>query len=75
MRTTISLKSALSWSLLLYIILTGLLIWRVPLGAAPDESAHWDYIAYVAENHSLPVFKITKATALLCDEGADVESI
>jgi hypothetical protein len=55
------LKSALSWSIILYIILTGLLIWRVPLGAAPDESAHWDYIAYVAENHSLPVFKITKA--------------
>jgi len=61
MRNTISLKSALSWSIILYIILTGLLIWRVPLGAAPDESAHWDYIAYVAENHSLPVFKITKA--------------
>lgn len=61
MRNKISLKSALSCSVILYITLTGLLIWRVPLGTAPDESAHWDYIAYVAENHSLPVFKITKA--------------
>jgi hypothetical protein len=61
MSKSISLKSALAWSLLLYIIFTGLLIWRVPLGSAPDESAHWDYIAYVAEHHSLPVFKVTKA--------------
>lgn len=61
MRNIISLNLALRWSVILYIILTGLLIWRVPLGASPDESAHWDYIAYVAENHSLPVFKVTKA--------------
>ncbi|MEO6906766.1 MAG: glycosyltransferase family 39 protein [Abditibacteriaceae bacterium] len=57
----ITLKNALSWSIVLYVLLTGMLIWRVPLGATPDESAHWDYITYVAENHSLPIFKVTKA--------------
>ncbi len=54
-----------------YTTLTALLIFRVPLEAqqsqtaeglrflrtAPDESAHFEYIAYLAEKGALPVFK------------------
>ena len=31
---------------------------RVPMGASPDEAAHWQYIEYIASNHQLPVFKV-----------------
>ena len=33
------------------------LIVRVPMGASPDEAAHWQYIQYLVASHALPVFK------------------
>jgi len=44
-----------------YCVLTLLLIWRVPFGLSPDEGAHFDYVAYVADNGSVPVFAKVKA--------------
>lgn len=41
----------------LYIALAGLLAVRVPLGKAPDESAHLYYVQHLAATHTLPVFK------------------
>lgn len=56
-----TLRGALGWSIVLYILFTGMLIWSAPLGSAPDEAAHWDYIAYVAEHYCPPVFQTVKA--------------
>ncbi len=44
-------------SLLTFLVLGLALIIRVPMGASPDEAAHWQYIQYVVANHELPVFK------------------
>ncbi len=34
------------------------LVIRVPMGASPDEAAHWQYIQYIASNRQLPVFRV-----------------
>jgi 4-amino-4-deoxy-L-arabinose transferase-like glycosyltransferase len=39
-----------------YLLLGLALIARVPMGASPDEAAHWQYIEYIASNWRLPVF-------------------
>ncbi len=44
-------------SILTFLALGLALIVRVPMGASPDEPAHWQYIQYLASNHELPVFK------------------
>lgn len=49
-------KRALWAALGVYLVLTGLLVARVPLGATPDEGAHWQYIEFVANTGKLPVF-------------------
>jgi len=41
----------------LYCVLTLLLIMRVPVGAAPDELAHLEYVKHLATQSTLPVFK------------------
>ncbi|HEX8552552.1 MAG TPA: glycosyltransferase family 39 protein [Abditibacteriaceae bacterium] len=46
----------------LYIAIAGLLVLRVPLGKAPDETAHIYYVQHLATTHSLPVFKPIGAT-------------
>ena len=43
-------------SLCAFVALGIMLIARVPLGASPDEAAHWQYIEYLATNHALPIF-------------------
>ena len=43
-------------SLLAFVALGLALAVRVPMGASPDEAAHWQYIEYLASNHQLPVF-------------------
>ena len=45
----------------LYCVLTLLLIARVPIGAAPDEGPHLDYVEYLATRRALPVFQAAKA--------------
>ena len=45
----------------IYFCLTAALIAQVPLGDAPDESAHLDYVEYIATNIQLPVFLNTPA--------------
>src|SRR5215211_4748595 len=40
-----------------YVVLTLLLIVRVPLNAAPDEFAHIKYVEHVAVTGKLPVFE------------------
>lgn len=45
-----------------YLLLTALLIWRVPIGAAPDENAHFEYVNFLAQNGHLPVFVPRGAT-------------
>ena len=42
---------------LLYLVLVGALIFRVPPGHAPDEVAHVDYVKYIVENSGLPTFR------------------
>ena len=44
-------------ALLTFLALGLALIARVPLDKSPDESAHWQYIEYLASNRELPVFK------------------
>ncbi|HEX9996778.1 MAG TPA: glycosyltransferase family 39 protein [Abditibacterium sp.] len=44
-------------ALLFYFALTAALIARIPLGASPDEAAHWQYVDYLVQNGKLPVFK------------------
>ncbi len=44
-------------SILTFLALGLALIARVPLGASPDEAAHWQYIQYLVANHALPIFK------------------
>ncbi len=39
-----------------YVAFTFLLIVRVPIGSAPDEGAHLEYVAHLAQTGSLPVF-------------------
>ena len=43
--------------MLLYLLLVGALIFRVPPGYAPDEVAHVDYVKYILEDGTLPIFK------------------
>ena len=50
------IRSPLLWALLIFLALGAALIARVPLGASPDEPAHWQYIEYLATNRALPVF-------------------
>ncbi|MDQ3814723.1 MAG: hypothetical protein M3347_12330 [Armatimonadota bacterium] len=40
-----------------YAVLTLLLIVRVPMGAAPDEMAHIEYVQYLATQGGLPIFR------------------
>ena len=40
----------------MYCALTALLIFRVPLGQAPDEPAHMEYVRYLIEHRALPFF-------------------
>jgi len=44
-----------------YIFLTALLIFSIPIGSAPDESAHLDYVKYIADKGRFPVFQTTPA--------------
>lgn len=44
-------------ALLAFFVLGAALIARVPIGASPDEAAHWQYVQYLVANHTLPVFK------------------
>lgn len=41
----------------LYFALTAALIARVPLGASPDEAAHWQYVEHLAQLGTFPVFR------------------
>lgn len=41
---------------LLYLVLVGALVLQVPLGHAPDEAAHVDYVSYIFSNNALPTF-------------------
>ena len=51
-------KNTVLWgALALHFVLGAALLLRVPLGASPDESAHWEYIAFIAQNWNLPVFR------------------
>lgn len=43
-------------SLLVFLALGAALVARVPMGASPDEAAHWQYIEYLVANKSLPLF-------------------
>lgn len=43
--------------LLLYTVLTALLIARVPIGGAPDETAHLEYAQFLATQKKVPVFE------------------
>jgi hypothetical protein len=47
----------LALCLFVYLVLTAALIFRVRLGDAPDETAHWQYVNYIAKYHALPVFQ------------------
>ena len=51
------LRHPLLLSVLTFLTLGLALVVRVPLGASPDEAAHWQYIEYIVANHQLPVFK------------------
>ena len=44
-------------SMLAFFALGAALIAAVPMGASPDEAAHWQYIQYLVANHAPPVFK------------------
>ena len=44
-------------ALFFYFALTGALAIKIPLGASPDEAAHWQYVEYLVQNGKLPVFK------------------
>ena len=58
-------RAARRWLLVfvaLYIVLCGLLVVRVPLGRAPDETAHVYYVQHLAVTHSLPVFSADAAS-------------
>ncbi len=48
-------------SLVAYFLLTAALIAAVPLGAAPDEAAHWQYVEHIAQTQTLPVFRAASA--------------
>jgi hypothetical protein len=41
---------------LIYGVLTALLIFAVPIGAAPDENAHLEYAQYLLDKKQFPVF-------------------
>ena len=51
-------RHSLFLSILIFLALGLALVVRVPMGASPDESAHWQYIEYIASNHQLPLFKV-----------------
>ncbi len=40
-----------------FFALTAALIAIVPLGASPDEAAHWQYVEHIAQTGRLPVFQ------------------
>ncbi len=44
-------------ALLIYFALTAALLARVPLNLAPDEPAHFEYVAYLAQTGAFPVFR------------------
>jgi hypothetical protein len=44
-------------SLIAYFLLTAALIAIVPLGASPDEAAHWQYVEHIVQTGRLPVFQ------------------
>lgn len=52
-------KLPLFAALTLYFALTAALIARVPLGASPDEAAHWQYVEHIAQTARLPIFRGT----------------
>lgn len=43
--------------LVLYAVLTGLLIARVPINGAPDEMAHLEYVEFMAQEKTFPLFE------------------
>ncbi|MBW3636933.1 MAG: glycosyltransferase family 39 protein [Armatimonadetes bacterium] len=45
-----------------YLVLTAALIVAVPLGASPDEAAHWQYVEHIAQTGTLPVFRATSVS-------------
>lgn len=49
-------------SLIAYFLLTAALIATVPLGASPDEAAHWLYVEHLAQTGHLPVFNAVPHT-------------
>ncbi len=49
-------RRALAAVLLLYLALSTAYVFRLPVDAAPDESAHRVYVGWLAENRRLPVF-------------------
>lgn len=52
------MKSTVLWACLAaYGVLTALVIFSVPIGAAPDEGAHLEYAQYLFDKNSLPVFQ------------------
>ncbi|HEX8834666.1 MAG TPA: glycosyltransferase family 39 protein, partial [Abditibacteriaceae bacterium] len=55
--TTNSSRWVLKGFVALYCVLTLLLVFRVPLGSAPDEWAHFKYVEHLATTQTLPVFK------------------
>lgn len=44
--------------LCLYLLMAIRFAWLTPDWQAPDEPAHYNYIAYIAQNYALPVLKI-----------------
>lgn len=49
--------------LAVYTVLTTLLIFSVPIGSTPDETAHLEYIMHLTDTGTLPVFKPLGANA------------
>lgn len=50
-------RYALPILIAIYALLSMGLIFSVPIGAAPDEGAHLEYVKFIADNNALPVFE------------------
>ena len=56
-RSTDLSRFILPFLVAVYALLSLGLIFSVPIGNAPDESAHLEYVKFIADNNALPVFE------------------
>ena len=56
-RSTDTSRFILLFLVAIYALLSLGLIFSVPIGNAPDESAHLEYVKFIADNNALPVFE------------------